>query len=89
MSHIDDGGVAYWTTVSYCNDQSAYGAGHTLSQQTRLSISYQCVYLIISIIQTLQSSIAKRLECMTRTLSMVNSASDSSVPACPIMLKGR
>lgn len=21
VSHIDDGGVAYWISVSYCNDQ--------------------------------------------------------------------
>ena len=36
VSHIDDGGVAYWMSVLYCNDQSAYFSRHTSSQQTRL-----------------------------------------------------
>ena len=61
----------------YCIVMIKVRSRHTSLQKTRLRTECNCVHLIISIIQTLQSSIAKRLECMTRTLSIVNSASDS------------
>ena len=35
VSHIDEGGVAYWTSVSYCNDQKVHSR-QTSSQKTRL-----------------------------------------------------
>ena len=45
MSHIDDGGVAYWTTVSYCNDQSAYVAGaHLVAKDQAEHIISMCLF---------------------------------------------